>query len=365
MTSKKLLLSREFATGVSLTSHGYLASLTTGDGIAESVAAGELSKRGLPMPAVGARNFECEFGSFQPCDPLEYIRGMNVLVADGTDVQHTVWAYKLRQTRMLIPSLLLMRALFVPPAAMRHLFAPQSIDRVCHPVVRDGAVQVEVAPELGKLGRARSQTQAMRLQLAWLYSSPSGRQSFASVHENAMHGRIGLSLPQAKVRLFIKGVSSSRVCGQGERDFFVTRLSLHSVTPYDLPRSDKSHGTTIQLTDESHFDHRRDGCGASLAIPQRGDEVVTSDAEWERIAPLLPRSFFYKGDPRAGLDGILTKSITGVRWDDLPTPVRNRSTKTLKRLRNLGIWTRVAATLIEMRRSAEAAPAPYGRKLEQ
>jgi transposase len=59
----------------------------------------------------------------------------------------------------------------------------------------------------------------------------------------------------------------------------------------------------------------------------RGD---LTDAEWERIAPLLPRSQGRRGgqwrDHRQVINGILWILRTGAQWEDLPPRYGPRST---------------------------------------
>src|SRR5436309_9188959 len=80
----------------------------------------------------------------------------------------------------------------------------------------------------------------------------------------------------------------------------------------------------------------------------RGD---LTDEEWERIAPLLPRSQGRRGgqwrDHRQVINGILWILRTGAQWEDLPPRYGPRSTAhdRLRRWEREGVWERVLTAL--------------------
>jgi transposase len=76
-----------------------------------------------------------------------------------------------------------------------------------------------------------------------------------------------------------------------------------------------------------------------------------SDAQWERLRPLLPPPPQGRGRPRADdrriVDGILWRLTTGVPWRDLPErfgPWRTVYSR-FRRWQAAGVWERVLAAL--------------------
>ena len=75
-----------------------------------------------------------------------------------------------------------------------------------------------------------------------------------------------------------------------------------------------------------------------------------SDAEWVRIAPLLPprqtRGTYYK-DHRLVLNGMLFRHATGIGWRDLPERYGPWSTvaSRFRRWTREGLWDRILETL--------------------
>jgi transposase len=79
---------------------------------------------------------------------------------------------------------------------------------------------------------------------------------------------------------------------------------------------------------------------------------VLSNAQWERIAPLLPSSEGRQGRPfrdhRQVVEGIVYRYRTGVAWRDLPVEFGPWQTvwKRHKRFSSDGTWDNVLTTLL-------------------
>jgi transposase len=76
-----------------------------------------------------------------------------------------------------------------------------------------------------------------------------------------------------------------------------------------------------------------------------------SDAQWERLRPLLPPPSSGRGRPRGDdrllVDGVLWRLATGVPWRDLPArfgPWRTVYSR-FRRWQRAGVWDRVLAAL--------------------
>jgi transposase len=76
-----------------------------------------------------------------------------------------------------------------------------------------------------------------------------------------------------------------------------------------------------------------------------------SDAQWERLRPLLPPPPTGRGRPRRDdrlvVDGIVWRLTTGVPWRDLPERFGSWRTvySRFRRWQQAGVWERVLATL--------------------
>ena len=81
---------------------------------------------------------------------------------------------------------------------------------------------------------------------------------------------------------------------------------------------------------------------------QRGD---LTDAQWERLKPLLPHQLPPTGKPahdhRQIINGILWIKRTGAPWDDLPARYGKRGTVSSRfyRWRQQGVWQQILEQL--------------------
>ncbi|TWH05006.1 transposase [Nocardioides sp. J9] len=80
--------------------------------------------------------------------------------------------------------------------------------------------------------------------------------------------------------------------------------------------------------------------------------AVLSDAQWERIEPLMPSSDGQRGRPfrdhRQVIEGIIYRLRTGISWRDLPECFGPHQTvsKRHRRFSRDGTWDRIHAHLI-------------------
>jgi len=81
-------------------------------------------------------------------------------------------------------------------------------------------------------------------------------------------------------------------------------------------------------------------------------ERVLTDAQWERIAPLMPSSDGQRGRPfrdhREVVEGIIYRLRTGIAWRDLPASFGPHQTvsKRHRRFSADGTWDRIHARLV-------------------
>jgi hypothetical protein len=96
---------------------------------------------------------------------------------------------------------------------------------------------------------------------------------------------------------------------------------------------------------------RHDGCRIGIMSPLATIHRPLTDAEWERIAPLLPPQKPPTGRPRHDhrtvVNGILSVVGTELSWREMPKEYGNRY-RAYKRYRlwcDQGLWPRIVAAL--------------------
>ncbi len=99
---------------------------------------------------------------------------------------------------------------------------------------------------------------------------------------------------------------------------------------------------------------RRGGAGAvSAALPRAAMNGQLSDAEWERVRPLLPSQKPTTGRPRHDhrtvLDGILSVTRTDASWRGIPEACGKWETayKRYRLWRDSGLWQRILSALTD------------------
>jgi hypothetical protein len=96
---------------------------------------------------------------------------------------------------------------------------------------------------------------------------------------------------------------------------------------------------------------RRDGCRVGIVSPLAAIHRPLTDAEWERIEPLLPPQKPATGRPRHDhrtvLNGILAVVGTELSWREMPKEYgkRDRAYKRYRLWCDQGLWPRILAAL--------------------
>ncbi len=140
--------------------------------------------------------------------------------------RHQTWSFPAQGLRCVVPALALMRAVFaVGKAHFPKLFEPGSIDDICL-YSMDGTLILEerLAQTINGLPHADHLTALLR----WVYSFPSARTMWSSVAVNSTSGVLGMTLPQAAVRLSLSGK-------QYGQNFYATKVTLLSITAHEQP----------------------------------------------------------------------------------------------------------------------------------
>ena len=305
----------EWAQGIGVEGRQFVA-LVAREGQIESVSLDDICRRGLPSPGNTVRSVVTfNLGRLTPVGPAEYCKATGVTLPAGEPNHHQVFEVVCGQLTMVIPALVLMRALFRPTQhLLPTMFAPHALDRVCW--VRtsvDGAALVIDA-------HWATQSRAIHFRdwvgpLSWMVAHPSGRQMADSVHANATIGTIGLAPPDAICTAVLRSVRLG--CKR-----FVTDASLQRLQPLDAPSIQLvglEGDVTMYANSDSRFSWQNLYEPLAMAIPQRRDgSTELSDHEWSLVEPLLmqgrARTCGTVICQRAILDGVLAKLTTGMPW---------------------------------------------------
>lgn len=136
-------------------------------------------------------------------DPAhEYLAGLGVEL-DVTE-RHRVFSVSHDGVRYLIPTLLLMKAMFRPFSQLTpFLFAPNGLELMSIPDPRGPEPSVHLMP--GVLDTYSRRTASVREPLSWYWSFPTARRCWDSAYAWARQGHLALDLPTGKIRLVIAG----------------------------------------------------------------------------------------------------------------------------------------------------------------
>lgn len=241
-----------------------------------------------------------EFGTWKQVGPVDYLKAYNIQIPDGVRSKHQVYEFQVRDTKVQIPALVLMRALFSPS---RHLlpmmFRPQVLDDVGYLSGSDLKIQADwVQPGY------RCMTDAIRSTLRWLFAFPSANEMAHSVHENALQGAIALKLPKAVVRLSVRGKKI-------ENTYYANEIVISKIIAQE-PTFNYAIGISSLVTEAP--------CPRAKApdesIPLRDNQVALSDVEWQLVEPVLLANGRgpVKLSQRDLFDAVLWKLHSGMPW---------------------------------------------------
>lgn len=241
-----------------------------------------------------------ELRTWRLVEPSEYLEAYDIETPVGLRSEHQVYEFQVRDTKVQVPAIVLMRALFVPSKhVLPMMFKPQAMDDIGYLNGND----LEIQAAWVKPGH-RCMTDAIKNTLRWMFAFPSANEMANSVHENALRGRIDLKLPAATVRLSVRGKKI-------ESTYYATEIVVSKITAQESPFS--------SLCDVSSLVTETRGSAAKApdeSIPLREDQVALSDYEWQAVQPVLLANgrSTAKHSQRDLLDAILWKLHSGMPW---------------------------------------------------
>jgi hypothetical protein len=294
-----------WVTGIT-TLHGQLvAELADGYGKIELVELEGLAHVGLPAATKFPikKHLTSNFREWKIVQPENYIAAYEMDKQLNRVSNHQVFELQILDKSFQVPALALMRALFYPARYMlAKMFRPQALDDLGF---LDGIT-------LNLLHRRKSKSYEWASEpvlscLKWMFGFPSAYTMAHSVHEHAMRGVVGLTLPDAEVGFVAHG---KRI----KNTYYVTTLALTKLIANEfafdfLPDLSRK---ILELNFRS-----RDG--KSIKIPLRGNDVILSDEEWTAIEPILlfRSNYRFKLSQRDLFDCILTKFHYDIPWRNI------------------------------------------------
>jgi hypothetical protein len=273
---------------------------------------------------------------------------------------HAIYSFEADGTTVLIPALVLMRAIFAAPAILcDFLYRPQALDFLCTPIFEGSEVEIKIVPK--SLTSAVRNRPAILPRLTWFHFFPSARKMWHSVYRSACDGTLSLSLPAARADLSLRGVKKNGT-------LYVTDASIWTVQPNEPAYSWVPAGVA-----QFCFDKRKTlGKATKRAtrddgIPRTRDGTFElSEVEWNAIKSTVryreglenPR---LRCDPKIVLSGILEKLGTGRSWaeTEIQWPSRDVLNNTYLYLKKTGRWENMLSALRAVREPAAAVGYPY------
>lgn len=258
------------------------------DGQSDTVPLQALGERGLPTGgALCTRVVDSDLASWDTVPESEFLTGFGLgQVGEdaGAGEGHVVYAFAGGASRYLVPALALMRAFFRPTRFMLpDMFLAQALDHLCYPDALTEPHGLKVTAYWASSGRRERMTNAAAT-LAWLRSTPGTRALAASVHDNAMKGRLALALPHIVASVVPWGVEKGGTV-------YVTKLSLKSLRPADAPTpkgKELRRQQSFNLYGKGAASQSVAGLGQRLRLEPRADgQTSLVDDEWAQVEPLL------------------------------------------------------------------------------
>lgn len=246
------------------------------------------------------------FQDWQLIPAGDYLIAHDVPLCADAQSHHQVYEFQVRQTTFQVPALVLMRALFYPGKhLLANMFRPQGLDNL-------GFLDEDNLHLLNGLVRSRGtggykwDNDAVRARLRWMYVYPSAYRMAHSVHEHALSGAIGITLPEAT----IQGIVTGKKVGD---TYYVTDLAVKKIEPQERAFDHLQNISSNVISDVEV------SSTLTKVISESGHLCPLSDDEWHAIQPILvPRSLHRCLLPQRDLlDAVLFKLQTGTPWRKL------------------------------------------------
>lgn len=292
----------EWATGIGTEGGRLVAKIATEDSELTTRQLCSLAAQGMPTMSRPQRKngLTTDFASWKIVPPSSYAAAFGLPSKMLQQSEHLIYEFQVRETKVQVPALVLMRALFYPAKyILETMFRPQALDAIGF--FADEAVHVDSTLTKGSYGWAN---QMVRSSLRWMFAFPTANKMAHSVHEYAMRGRIGLELPDATVRVTVAGKKIGDT-------YYATELTISRL--FALEQTFDHFPKLPLLVHESAGTQAKP---ADLTVPVGVHGVELSNDEWREVEPVLLSRTRHR--PRLSqrdlFDSILKKLYTGTPW---------------------------------------------------
>lgn len=274
----------------------------------------DLGTCGLPTCSILVKHKgTLDFGSLVAGNADDYLSALGLSMQKQSANRHMVFVVEFDGVKAVIPALVLMRALFRPT---RHflplMFRPQALDRVRF--LDFARTPAEVVVDVNWSSFYRSGDEVGQCA-EWMSFFPSAIRLAASIHEFAMRGEIGLTVPHGSARATMHGLKLDGV-------LFVTEMKLISVHANEEPILAAAGCSPDFKLRDVHWDGPSKGslCEFGKVPSGKSGGLEVSDLEWMAIEPVL-----FQGGQRSRetinqrhlFDAILQKINFGTSWRKL------------------------------------------------
>jgi len=275
----------QWAIGVSVAGRRLVIDVEDSSNRREQIPLTELYRRGVPdVLDVNKRRLTTQFEQWHRVPPEEYAAQFKAAGLPALPRTHHVFSVQVGGRRcLLVPSLVLMRAIFRPSKhILPRMFMPHALDQMSHldvthtpPVVATNMTWATPS--------ARRKFKDWSVLLMWLHIHTCARRMAASIHECAMKGELGLVLPTGRMSFTASGPDVGPLT-------VATKMQIMSIapsTPPDVPGVDYSgeyalHGHASRPSRPAVVSASR------FQVPVRPDgSTDVSDAEWAEIDEIL------------------------------------------------------------------------------
>lgn len=305
----------------------------------------ELAKTGLPFQSKAKRITTC-FSTWAPVCSAEYTEAFKIPCKSSS---HMVWKFTVGNHDFVVPALAIMRALFRPHSIiLPKLFRPQGLDGICAPTKNGLAFA-----KSWKTDTNREKTTSLLDPIEWMWRYPSAKNMTNSLYQFALHGKLGMLLPLAKMRATVYG----KEVGQ---KFYVTKIAIATMEPKEAPFlcfNKEKHLFIFTDSYKSHQHERKHQKEKYLLPKRKNGNWRVSDKEWAALESYLQNDkVTIKYDRRTMLNGLLQKFCTGLSWRKCNYEIGTFVTASKQYLswKRNGIWREIEK-VIQMRDTCPVA----------
>ncbi|SDP92872.1 Putative transposase of IS4/5 family [Rhodoferax sp. OV413] len=278
----------EWAFGIAVKNGQLVVEGTSRDGDLEIGNLLELGTCGVPKCSQLVKHKgTLDFSALVAVNADEYLDALGLHAPQKLPNRHQVFECRFDGVRVVFPALVLMRALFRPNKFLLPvMFRPQALDRIRF--LDYTRTPTEVVVDASWRGTYRSGEEVNQC-ISWMTLFPSAIRLASSVHEFAMRGEIGMSLPLGSARATMHGLNVGGI-------LFVTEMKVMAVHANEDPIPGATGCSQDFVLRNVSYDGKLKSSLAEISkfpIGKNG-ELGVSDLEWTAIAPTL-----LKGQERA------------------------------------------------------------------